>query len=388
MRTLLCLLALASLTHAADVTAAVEVPLAKAKKKSDRAAEPPDKATLRLWIPDDLKTVRGVVFNPFDDRQTEQKHWQAAARAWGFGVVGANYLGVDQAEFAKSFQAGMKQFAADLKRPELAHAPACLIGISAGAGMCVTFAEQMPERVIAVAAVCLDVGPTTPATDRIPFLTVFGEKDGTQMEILRQKLIDARAARNVTWSTAVQWGRKHEFGAANNLILPFFDTAIRGQLKDPAKPARLTRFDPDEPDGWGTDFIGWGHVIRGVVGIADREGYGWVPDKATAYVWQGFVWNDPRLRIAEPTGLGDGQPFAPLAAGKPVKVVVTGTKGLRTIKVRSGDKELAAEANDTDADRVTFEVKLPAGIHGLLAEGFEADKGRTYSRPVAVIVEK
>ena len=55
--------------RAADVVHTAEVPLARPKKVGDkRVKEPLDRAVLRVWIPDGVKTVRGVVFNPLNDR--------------------------------------------------------------------------------------------------------------------------------------------------------------------------------------------------------------------------------------------------------------------------------------------------------------------------------
>jgi hypothetical protein len=388
---LACLLPLPA--RAADETYHVEVPLAKAKKKSDRAVEPLDRVALHLWVPDGVKVLRGVAFNPFNDKQVEQKHWQEACRLWGFGIVGANYFGVDAKEFADTFQKGLARLAADQKRPELAHVPACLIGMSAGAGMCVKFAEQMPDRVIAVAAVCLEVGPTGRSVNDIPFLTIFGEKDGKQMEILTEKLPKAREF-GAEWAIAVQWGRRHEFGAANNLVMPFFDSAIRIRYPDNGDPARgpvkLAGAIDFEDTAWTAEIDSWNEPaphISPLLGYV-RQDTGVLPDRYTAQVWRAFVVKEPKLVIREPAALGDGKPFSPLPAEKPVKVVVSGTKAAKKVILFDGNRELVT-AQPNGADEVRIEVKdLKPGIHSLIAGGVAGKGFLGYSRPTTVIVSK
>ena len=89
--------------------------------------------------------------------------------------------------------------------PEIAHAPLCLVGMSAGGGMCANITGALPERVIAAAPVCLEVGPPNEAARAVPMLTIFGERDGRQMEKLDAKLPETRRAGG-HWGIAVQWG--------------------------------------------------------------------------------------------------------------------------------------------------------------------------------------
>ena len=177
MRCVACLVVLlaAGAARAGDTVHSVEPTLAKPKKTGDkRVVEPLDKVHLNVWIPDGVKAVRGAVVNPFYAKAVEQKHWQEACRVWGFALVGADYFGVANTDFAPTLKAGLTTLAAELKRPELEHIPFMFVGMSAGAGMSVKFAAQMPERVLALGLVCLEVGPTDDALRKIPTLTVFG----------------------------------------------------------------------------------------------------------------------------------------------------------------------------------------------------------------------
>lgn len=381
----------ASFAASADVVHTAEVKLAKEKKKSDRAVEPLGTVTLHVWIPDGVTTLRGAVVNPFNDKQVEQKHWQEVCRLWGFALVGANYFGVDRGEYRKTLADGLADLGKQLKRPELTNVPFVFVGMSAGAGMAVQFAEQLPDRTVAVAAVCLEVGPTTEAGRGIPLLTIFGEKDGKQMEQLLAKLPEARKA-GALWGIAPQWGRKHEWGQANNLVMPFADTCVSLRLPkdaDPAKgPVKLTALK--EGDGW----VGYwsGNPAKGVIRPfkdvpKDVEALSWFPDHRTAAVWQAFVEQKPDLTIDEPVSLGDGKPFTPLAADTPF-TVKTKTASLQTF-VRDGAIQIAAsEPFKGDPKEVKVD-KLSAGVHTLILYGDNAGNASIGpSRPVTVIVPK
>jgi hypothetical protein len=383
----------------ADAVHTAEVPLSKPKKATDkRAKEPFDKAVLRVWIPDGVKTVRGAVFNPFNEKQVEQTHWQEAARLWDFAVVGADYFGVDKKDFGPTLAAGMAKLGRELNRPELEHVPFLMIGMSAGAGMCMTFADQLPDRTIAVAAVCLEVGPFSDATRKIPVLTIYGEKDGKQGEILAKKLPEERK-QGALWATAVQWGRRHEFGAANNLVMPFFDTCLRHRYPvdaDPTHgPVKLWPLGPrsgclvglpneTESQPWVHQLGGKGAGLKVVDPLA-----GWLPDGLVCDAWAAFVRKNNELTLREPKPLGDGNPFVTYKGGKKVKVVVGGLRGYDWVDVYGRFFRTSAR-KDPAADEGTVEtIELDPGIYPLVvtASGPPGTPPRQ-AKLVTVIVSK
>jgi hypothetical protein len=394
MRHLFCIAAgllFAPLALSADAVHTVDARLTKEKKKSDRAVEPLGAVTLHVWVPGGGSPLRGAVVNPFNDKAVGQKHWQEACRLWGFAVVGANYFGVDKAEYGKTLADGLADLGKQLKRPELANLPLCFVGMSAGGGMSVQFAEQLPDRTIAAAPVCLEVGPTTAAGRGIPTLTVFGEKDGKQMEQLLAKLPEARKD-GALWAIAPQWGRKHEFGAANNLVIPFFDSCISLRLPRDADPGKgpVMLAELKEKDGWVGSWGGnpaKGSIHKFADAPQTTHPLSWFPDPRTAAVWQAFVEQKPELSIEEPAGLGDGQPFTPLGADKGFTLKAKTTHP-RTF-VRDGPFQIAAtEFIKGDPKAVKIE-KLAPGIHTLILYADDAkDAGFGPSRPVTVIVPK
>ena len=213
------------------------IPLKQPKKSADRAEGGPNHVLFTLWIPEGLKTVRGIYHTPFNLDTVEKEQSRAMARNWGFALVRGNFMRVNKAEIGPAFVAGLAELAAKSGHPELAHAPLIFSSMSAGTGMCLALAEHLPDRTLACGLVALEVGPETLAVRDVPMLTLFGSKDGRQMPQLEALLPRRRAEFDPSWAIAVQWGRGHEWGQANNLLWPFFDEIIRQRFPADAAPA-------------------------------------------------------------------------------------------------------------------------------------------------------
>lgn len=368
----------------------IAVRLQTPKKDSPRSREGGrEHAPFHLWLPSNRSMVRGLVMNPFYTRAVTQEHWQAACRLWNFGILATNFFGVKKTEFPRLIDAALADFASKTGHPELAQAPLCLVGMSAGAGMSVTIAEAMPQRVIAVGPVCLEVGPRTAQSREIPILTVFGEKDGGQYAKLMARLAEARA-RHARFAIAVQWGRRHEFGRANNLLFPHFHAAIRRRFNEPGQP--LKPFP--EAEGWLGDVSNWRERVANIAPFDEfpgpRERACWFPDAATAHAWQAFVTFAPRLVLTAPPGLGDGQPFVLHRTGEDIAVEVRrrdkGTKSPQSaanaeIELFAGPTRLA-RCDEKGRAQIRFDAP---GIYPLYARQ-QKDEQVLLSRPNTIVV--
>jgi len=393
-RTLLALsVALIALAPAvlrgAEATYEASIQLERPKSSADRVEGGPNHVMLGLWVPDQTGPLRGLLVNPFYLKAIEQEHWRAACRHWKFGIVGANYMRVHQTEFARTLNAGLEEFATKSGRNELKQAPFLLVGMSAGAGMCIRFAEQLPERTLAVAAVCLEVGPETDRTRHVPMLTIFGEKDGRQMPLLLEKLPIRRGEFDAAWGIAVQWGRRHEWGAANNLAMPFFDTVLRQRL---SAEGTLTPCDPRQ--AWLGDPATWkaqpAQICAAEPPSPERARQCWFPHADVANVWRAFVVPQPQLRIVSPQSQGDKQPFKVHSSEVELQVEFECTQasdlGLTEVAVFDGARQIAA-APWTKELRSLSIGKLSAGIHGLWIAGKKGDAIVEISRPAAIVVK-
>lgn len=372
-----------------DTTARAEYTLKSARTRDPVLGGPRDKVVVTVWIPGGVKTVRGGVCNPFSKGEDVGRHWQAACRHWKFAYVQVDFDAVRKEEFSL-LATGLADLAKKTGHPELEHLPLCFTGMSRGGGMSMQLAELMPDRTLAVAPVCLEVGPSSEATRRVPVATVFGEKDGQQMQKLLDKLPAERAS-GARFAVAVQWNRRHEFALANNLTFAFFDDVIARRLpKDPPAGRPVPLADIPLEHGWLGDPATWGKdgTLPTVAGWKDfgdrRERACWFPSRRVAAVWRAFVGASKDVAIAEPPGLGDGQPFVLHPAKKPVAVRLKLGDAVKPAKVELWDahERLAEKAEAPWA----FEVSLKPGVHSLIATVEEAGGTRRTSRPHTVVV--
>jgi len=360
-----------------DVTARVEYTLKTARTRDPVLGGPRDKVSVSVWIPDGVKTIRGGICNPFSKGDDVSKHWQAACRHWQFAYVQVDFDAVKKEEFTL-LTTGLTDLAKQTKHPELEHLPLCFTGMSRGGGMSMQLAELMPERTIACAPVCLEVGPGSDATRRVPVMTVFGEKDGSQMKLLLDKL-PAERKLGARFGIAVQWNRKHEFALANNVSFVFFDDVISRRLpKQPGADKPTPLADIPLEDGWLGDPGTWGKDGKIPTVAAWKEYKG----ERDAAVWQAFVGASKDVTITEPPGLGDKQPFVLQSASKTVAVKLTLGDGVKPTRVVlwDADQRLAEKTEGP----WTFEVSLKPGIHSLIAT--VEDGGRRTSRPHTIVV--
>jgi dienelactone hydrolase len=355
-----------------------EVKLNKPRSRDPVLGGSREQLRVCVWIPPGVKTVRGAVVNPFAKAEPPQAHWRAACTHWQFAHVATDFDAVQKNDF-DLLLAVLKELAESSTHAELAAMPLCFTGMSRGGGMSMQLAERWAERTLATAPVCLEVGPTTDAGRRLPALTIFGEKDGQQMKLLRAKLPEARKL-DAQWAIAVQWNRRHEFGQANNLTFVLFDEAIR---------LRLPGLKPLAPeDGWLGVVDSWNNqgvppeVFPAKDYRGEREKTVWFPSERVARTWQAFVAASREVTIASPAGLGDGQAFTTHRADQLISVRLN-IKGSPTkVVLWSGQTQLGEKT----AAPWEFEVKLPAGIHPLYAMAIE-DKGmKKCSRPHTIVV--
>jgi dienelactone hydrolase len=376
--------------RAADIEARQEFSLKTPRSRDPVLGGARDRISVSVWIPDGLKVARGAICNPFSKGDKVSGHWQAACRHWQFAYVQVDFDAVKKDEFDLLF-AGLNDLAEKTGHPELKHVPLCYTGMSRGGGMSMQLAELRPERTIASLPVCLEVGPVSNATRSIPVLTIFGEKDGSQMAQLLEKL-PAQRAESALWGIAVQWNRKHEFGQANNLSFVFLDDVIAQRLPSEfiiGEPVRLREIP--EKTGWLGDVATWNKDGRRP-SIATYENFKsqraqacWFPSQRAAATWQAFVSASKDVKLNSPAGLGDGQAFLSHPAEQAIPVEVSLAKGVEPehVELWNGGERIAILTSAP----WEFEVKLAPGIHALYAIAHASGGSEQCSRPHTVVIE-
>ncbi|GDY20987.1 hypothetical protein LBMAG56_23330 [Verrucomicrobiota bacterium] len=370
------------------------IPLKQPKKSADRAEGGPNHVLFTLWIPEGLKTVRGIYHTPFNLDTVEKEQSRAMARNWGFAIVGGNLMRVNRAEMGPAFVAGLVDLAARSGHAELTHAPVIFSSMSAGTGMCLALAEHLPGRTLACGLVALEVGPETPAVREVPMLTIFGSKDGRQLPQLEALLPKRRAEFDASWAIAVQWGRGHEWGQANNLLWPFFDEIIRQRYPADASPAsgpvQLHRCDPARV--WLADPASWKNRTPTIAAAASYTGNKaaacWLPGEDVARVWQSFVVDKPLVQITEPSSQGDKKPLAIFAPDKQFTVQLQTNPAFAAQKVILFDRATRLREAPVASGRAELRISpLAPGFHTLIAHAINADGVIELSRPATILVE-
>jgi hypothetical protein len=244
--------------------------------------------------------------------------WQAAARHWGFALVGTNnkksvVLRKDPATTGADLIRAITIAADRSGHPELDNAAICSFGFSRGAAYSLTLATALPERVVAI--VC---GGSTPrAFDHeytlrartVPILLTQGSLDDLAGDGWFTSLPTVRA-KGYRVALAGQWGLSHFEGNYENLALIHFDQAIRKRIPsdwDPgAEPVALKTIALDV--GWLGLLAGcekWEtlqpevHPFRGVA-PAERAQHCWFPSEAMARVWQAYAPRQNAVMLKQP----------------------------------------------------------------------------------------
>jgi hypothetical protein len=359
----------------------------KTPKKSTRGDDRLDAVTISIWIPEGVKVLRGVIINPFYINLVEREDYHELAKLWQFGLIGANFFGVKGDDYGALLSA-MKEFAANSGHKEIEHLPIVFNGFSAGSGMLMKMAGMWPERVIACGPVGLEVGPDSPETRKIPVITIFGEKDMHQMEKLTRKLPEQRKE-GAMWAIAVNWGLRHEYANANDLVWPFFDQVIRYRLSknQTALNGPVQLRDYREEDGWLGDISTWNSSFATIRAYKDYTGdktkAAWFPNEYVARTWQAFVSHRPGLRITYPTSKAEEK--TTLTVGSEFEIITESTTstGAKEVIYYDGCHPLAKKT--LGPNRAVFRG-LESGVRALIALS-TADGKPALSKPVAVVVK-
>jgi len=285
--------------------------------------------TYTLWIPDGVKTVRGIIVHQHGAGTTAAKagatsaydlHWQALARKWDCALLGPCYhvlnegtqIGPGEAELwydprrgsDKVFVNALRALGDKSGHPEIGVVPWCLWGHSGGAQWASTMVVLHPDR---VAAAWIRSGgitkfhsrhpewpdhQVTEAVYSVPMMTNSGiaEKDHPAY---RGSWIGATAAFEEYRAHGAPVGiapdpvSTHWCGDSRYLAIPFFDACLAMRL--PEKGATSQTLKPvDMSTAWLADEFG--HVaVPATQYKGDASKAVWLPNVAVAKAWMEYV---------------------------------------------------------------------------------------------------
>lgn len=269
----------------------------------------------KMWIPDDAPIVRAIfVINMrgagkhLFDRDEE---WRAMAARTGLAMMYCEFeaTGVRDNGYGLSMLDACDQFAVELERPELKHAPFILWGHSMGGRVAQDFARFRPSRVLAF-HIALRGFPSSeefmqeePEAMKISALYLMGTEDQTPAD-MHAHFVRARTADSPRAWVALpgqgHWPKgmdceKDETGeedwrlwVANEVVIPWTQAMIRLRLPEGAVELRDVRVE----QGWLGD-VETGQIAPYDAFGGDKSRACWFPSEQVAAAWAKFVFSRP-----------------------------------------------------------------------------------------------
>lgn len=278
--------------------------------------------TYRLWVPDGVKEIRGVIVhqhgcgvgsNKGAETAAQDLHWQALASKWDCALLGPAYhqgekdncrLWCDPRNGShKTFLQCLRNFAEQTRHPELARVPWCLWGHSGGGFWASLMQTMYPDRIVAIwfrsgtAFSTWGKGevptPDFPAAMfGVPMMCNPGAKENGDKRfngawVGNMEMFKSYREKGAPIGFAPDPRTSHETGDSRYLAIPFFDACLAQRL--PPKGSSSQKLKPiDLNKTWLAPLLGdqpapaakyRGEVTESV----------WLPDAAVAKAWAEYV---------------------------------------------------------------------------------------------------
>ena len=254
-------------------------------------------AEFRVWIPDGLAKVRGVIVRQHGAGASgkgfaHDLQFQALAKKHGFALMGtfmkaSNWQGGNWADphsgSGLGFLTGLKKLAAQSGYPELEQVPWVLWGHSAGGHWVNKLAEWKPQRVIAVVSRSGRAGDYSGAAQNVPNLQIVGVREVDKPRQWYDSQVSAGGLR----AAAIEPDTGHACKNSRLLAVAFIEAII-------AKYRIVPRASQPGIAGNRISTNWFGDVVTGEIGpgAASRSGGAlacWLPGEEFARKWQSFV---------------------------------------------------------------------------------------------------
>ncbi|MBI5396722.1 MAG: hypothetical protein HZA91_15620 [Verrucomicrobia bacterium] len=276
--------------------------------------------TYRLWLPDGVKAVRGVIVHQHGCgagsckgavTAAQDLHWQALAKKWDCALLGPSFhqgekdncrLWCDPRNGSdKTFLKGLDDLAAQSKHPELARAPWCLWGHSGGGFWASLMQTMYPERIVAIwfrsgtAFSTWEKGeipkPEIPAAAMaVPMMCNPGVKENGDKRFNGAwtgtlEMFRAYRAQGAPIGFAPDPRTSHETGDSRYLAIPFFDACLAMRL--PARAGQPLR-PVDMKAAWFAALLGDAVQPLSKFAGGTKEAV-WLPNERVAKAWLEYV---------------------------------------------------------------------------------------------------
>lgn len=259
-------------------------------------------AEFRLWLPDGVKHIRGVLVRQHGCGRKGLDHaddvqWRALAKKWDLALLGSHFQqNKDCSDWwepgngsERAFLAALQIFAAKSGHPELTRVPWAIWGHSGGALWAMSMAHRHPDRVLAVFARSQALTNVDARALQIPTVLNYGvrEKQGRFVKVHENSSAALAKYRpqGALWAVAVDPKSEHDTRLSRHFAIPFFDAVFAQRLPAPGtqtiRPMDADRAWLGDPE---TLAIAPAGQYQG-----DRARAAWLSDEPTARAWQEYV---------------------------------------------------------------------------------------------------
>jgi pimeloyl-ACP methyl ester carboxylesterase len=278
-----------------------------------------------IWIPSEVKTLRGVIVHQHGCGEGSCKsgltgafdlHWQALAKKHDCALLAPAYEQPERADCQMwcdprngsdaAFQRCLVDLGAKAGHPELANAPWALWGHSGGGQWAGAMVLLHPERVVAAwlrsgvpllqpnpERPTIKTYPLTEATVQVPVMCNLGTKEGVTVKEGRfaavwtamQAFFDKVRGKRGLIGVAIDPLTGHECGNQRYLAIPWLDACLTARLPrasgEPLQPV------PSQ-GAWVAKVTG-GEAVPAATFAGDPLQLGWLPNEAIARLWMQYV---------------------------------------------------------------------------------------------------
>jgi hypothetical protein len=278
--------------------------------------------TFTVWVPDGVKTLRGVIVHQHGCGSGACKggataaydlHWQALAKKWDCALLGPSYQQEDKQNCrlwcdprngsGKTFLKALSDLAAKSGHPELETVPWCLWGHSGGGFWASLMQAAHPERIVAIwcrsgtAFEAWEKGqipkPEIPETAYgVPVMLNPGAKENGDKRFNGAwtgalAMFKAYRAKGAPVGLAPDPRTSHECGDSRYLAIPFFDACLAMRL--PEKGSADQKLRPvDAKAAWLAAPLS--DMAEPAAAHAGKpEEAVWLPNEAVAKAWAEYV---------------------------------------------------------------------------------------------------
>ncbi len=300
---------------------------------SDKKGELTYAAQYTVWIPPNVKTLRGVVVHQHGCGEGSCKsgltgafdlHWQALAKKHDCALLSPVYEQPDKADCqlwcdprygsAAAFQKGLDELAKKCEHPELATVPWALWGHSGGGHWCGGMVMLHPERVAAAwlrsGVPMLKENPdhkewkphTLPdAALKVPMMCNLGTKEGYSEKgqfagvwPANEQFFNTVRAKGALVGVAIDPLSSHDCGNSRYLAVRWLDVCLTARLP---KKAGGPLSEMPAKEAWLAPITGG--EAKTVAKCDKPLELGWLPDEATAKLWAEYT-KDTKVTDATP----------------------------------------------------------------------------------------